>query len=126
MSNENQSISYDLKENICGHIDNWIRNSKDFTTASFARALGISFTSVKRWQDRICLPDLLLLPKICEIMNITLPTLLGVEGYSELSHSETALIDIYRADPNFKYFADRYISDDDFRISINALVKLSK
>ena len=124
---ENEIVKNDnVKNHICSFIDEWIKNSKEYNSASFARELGLSDSSVKRWRKKICAPDISLLPKICEIMGISLHTLFGVNTSNELTQDEKQLLKFYQLNPEFKSFIDNYIKNDEFRNAVNSIAKLSK
>ena len=96
MSNEFYSENNDFKKNICRFIDEWLKVHTDYSSAKLARELNLSDTSVKRWRNGVCVPDLSLLPKICEIMNVSILTLLGIENTSGLSAQEQNLLKTYQ------------------------------
>lgn len=119
---ENENV----KNHICSLIDNWLTNSKTYNNVSFGRELGLSDSSVKRWRKKVCAPDISLLPKICEIMNISISTLFGLNGSSELTLEEKELLKIYQVNPEFKSLVNNYIKNEEFRIAVNSITKLSK
>jgi hypothetical protein len=124
---EEQSLNNDIKSNICHQIDKWLESNSEYNNKSFGAKLGVSGTSIKRWRDCICIPDISLLPKICEIMDISIYQLLGISSNSSgLTKSETQLLDKYRNDNDFKNFIDRYLNDNEFKNLINSIVKISK
>lgn len=126
MDNQEFIIDINIKENICGKIDNWLSKTNDYSPTSFANMLGVSFTSVKRWRRRICLPDVSLLPKICEIMKISLYELFGIDDPLNLSEMDKQIIQNYHYDISFKRFIDKYLNDESFKTSINTLIKFSE
>lgn len=121
MNNENN-----IKFNICNNIEKWFKEHPGQTSVSLAKQLGVSDTSVKRWRKGVCLPDTSLLPTLCEIMNISLLTLFGLDNTKALTPNEQRVIQEYQKNITFKEFADRYISDIDFQNAINSIVKLPK
>ena len=95
----------DYKKNICKKIDEWLNEHKEISCASFARELGLTDSSIFRWRAGTCAPDTSLLPKICEIMNITLSELFGLSKSGSTSEEER-LLTAYRTNPEFKDFID--------------------
>ena len=115
-----------IKLNICNNIEKWFKEHPEQTSVSLAKRLGISDTSVKRWRKGVCLPDISLLPTLCEIMNISILTLFGLDNTKALTPSEQRVIQEYQRNCDFKDFADRYINDKDFQNAINSIVKFPK
>ncbi len=115
-----------MKDKICDKINDWITGHNGYTTTSLANELGVTFTSVKRWQTHVCLPEVSLLPKLCKIMNITLYELFDVPDPSSLSLAEKEILSKYHSDPNFKTLSDKYFSDPAFKSAIESLLKISK
>ena len=122
---ERDNMTENVKDHICSLIDNWLSNSKTYNNVSFGKELGLSDSSVKRWRKKVCAPDISLLPKICEIMNISISTLFGLND-SELTIEEKELIKIYQVNPEFKSLVTNYIKNEEFRIAVNSITKLSK
>lgn len=117
----------EIKHIICSNIDNWLKTNTKYNNSSLARELGVTDSSVKRWRTEICVPDVALLPRLCEIMNISLSTLFGVVKTSpELSPTEQQLISEYQTNPEFKQFIDRYLSNENYKNVINSIVNISK
>ena len=111
--------SIDVKENICSCIDNWLTKS-NVSNAAFGRKLGISGQSVKRWRDRECIPDATLLPIICDIFNISLSQLFGVEEKTLFFDSQ------HCSDDTLKIIIDKYHNDPNFNSLLKSIVKLNK
>ena len=112
----------DIKKNVFNNIKDWIDNNK-VSVRSFASQLGVSYTSAYRWYSGVCLPDIDLFPAICKIMNISLPDLLGL---TVLPKCEQDILYLYANDDNFRNLIDKYMSNDDFKKTIDILVKISK
>ena len=100
----------------------WTQRSK---LCFFARELGLTDSSVFRWRAGTCAPDTSLLPKICEIMNISLSELFGLPSNNSLPEEEK-LLQSYRTNPEFKEFIDKYLNDNEFKQVINSIAKISK
>lgn len=116
----------DLKENICKCINEWLSTHKEYTTRAFAKEFGVTDSSVNRWRNGICAPELSLLPKIAQVMNISIPTLLGLDLSSMLTSNENNLLVKYQTNQDFKNFIDKYLNDEEFNKLINSIAKLSK
>lgn len=112
-----------IKESICCQIDIWLSNHKEETLHSFAKKLGVSDTSVNRWKNRVCVPDIDLLPKICNIMDIPISKLLGYNEPTFLSQKEQELLTLYKENNNFKGIVDNYLSSQEFQNILNSLYK---
>ncbi len=115
-----------MKDKICSKINDWIEGNNGYTTTSLAKELGVTFSSVKRWQTHVCLPEVSLFPKLCKIMGITLYELFDIPDPSSLTPAEREIISKYNSDPNYKYLSDKYISDPAFKSAIESLLKISK
>lgn len=114
-----------IKDNICSYIDNWLTNHKEYNNASFGKLFGISNTSVIRWRNHECIPDINLFPKLCNIFGISLSSFLGVDDITE-SNNEKELVIRYRSNPPFKSFIDKYLLDEKFAEFINSIVNLPR
>ena len=126
MENQFFNENIDIKENICRYIDEWLKESKEYNNNTFGSALGLSHSSVIRWRNRVCAPDIALIPKLCKIMNVSITTLFGIEQTTQLTLTEANLIKTYQPNPDFKEFIDKYLSDEEFRSAINSIAKLSR
>lgn len=108
MDNENK-----VKNTICQTIDKWLTEHPSENNSSLARKLNVTDTSVKRWRSGVCLPDTSLLPKLCEIMDISLLTLFGVDNTKGLSTIEQRMIQEYQSSPMFKALIEAYFNNKD-------------
>lgn len=100
---DKNEISLDCKKAICNNIDMWLKTKNEDTIRSFTERLGVSRQSVQRWRKHICIPDIQLIPKICEITNMSLDELFGISSNSD---NERTLIDKYRKDEKFRNIID--------------------
>lgn len=121
MINENK-----VKDSICKTIDNWLNEHPNESSASLARKLNVSDTSVKRWRNGVCIPDTSLLPTLCEIMNISLLTMFGLDNTKGLTPIEQRVIKEIQTNSDFKSFIERYLNDNDYRNLINSIAKFQK
>ena len=102
------------REYVCQYIDAWMKEN-DVSNRKMAEALNISDVSVRRWRLGECAPDLNLLEKVCDFMDISIAELLGQEKAYVLSSSEKELIRLYRKDKDFKSITKKYKGDERFK-----------
>ena len=55
------------------------RKIKKLTQEQLGEKLGVSGQAVSKWESGATMPDVMLLPNLCDILEITLETLLGVQ-----------------------------------------------
>ena len=100
-----------------------LRRQKDMTQEILAEALGVSPQAVSKWENDISCPDIMLLPKLAKMLDVTVDALLSGEP-----EPETRLVPAERR----KSFNDlilkvRVDSNDGTRMRVNlpmALVKI--
>ncbi len=81
---------------ICARIK-FFRELREIEQVKLASMLGISKNTVWHWDKGRARPDLSLIPKLCEILNVTPYALLGMsEPASEFTPKEIALVRKYR------------------------------
>ena len=78
---DNQKIARQIRQ---------ARIQKDMTQMDLADRLGVSFQAVSNWERGNSLPDIGRLEELCQVLGLTLETLLGVEG-NEASAVEKAV-----------------------------------
>lgn len=122
----NQSTNTNLKENIIKNLQTWYKSQKIFTQKTLAAELGVSQTSINRWLDGKCLPDIALWVRLCDIMNISITKFLGLDDSNSLSLRESEIIRYYQENLSFKSFIDKYFSDEAFKTTIDSLSTLVK
>jgi len=66
------------------------RKSKKMTQVELARLLGVTDKSVSKWENGICLPDVSLYKKLCEILGITLNEFFAGEKLTDETFKEVA------------------------------------
>ena len=54
------------------------RRANNITQSELARELGVSPQAVYKWEKEICYPDIFLLPKLSEILGISVDSMLGI------------------------------------------------
>lgn len=122
----NPSTNTNLKENIIQNLQTWYKSQKIFTQKTLAAELGVSQTSINRWLDGKCLPDIALWVRLCDIMNISITKFLGLDDSNSLSLRESEIIRYYQENLSFKSFIDKYFSDEAFKTTIDSLSTLVK
>lgn len=121
------SNEIDLKNRIFDSIITWFNKQKTYSQRSLAIKLGITQTTVARWLNRTCLPDISLWPSLCEIMDISISQLLKLNDENiSLTNKESQLLNSYQNDLSFKAFIDKYLSDETFKQTINSLAAYTK
>ncbi|CRZ33503.1 DNA-binding XRE family transcriptional regulator [Herbinix hemicellulosilytica] len=111
-----------MKETIGKRIS-YLRREKGITQEEIAEKLGVTPQAVSKWENDISYPDILLLPKLAEILEVTVDELLSGEAKKEtrlLPEEERKNID----DMIFRIYVNTSEGD---KIKINlplALIKL--
>ena len=103
-----------------------LRQARGMTQEQFAAAMEVSVQTVSRWENRVTLPDISLLPKIAVFFNTTADYLLGmndlehqpkllrtVERFQVTSKKDAeAMVDVFRSE-SFPKLADWKITEED-------------
>lgn len=111
------------------------RNELNLTQKELADKLGLKLTTISSWERGVSSPDIETLIMLCDIFNMSLSEMYGVER-GNLSHEEIMLIDKYRkldkvGQDIINYIISRF-SDDEYITTVAARgnseqkVKLSK
>ena len=122
----NPLFDINLKENIIKNLKSWYKTQAIYTQKTLANELGVTQTSINRWLDGKCLPDISLWLKLCNIMDISISTFLGIDNSDSLSLRESEIIKTYQEDLSFKNFIDKYFSDEKFKTTIDSLSTIVK
>ena len=56
-----------------------LRREKNLTQEELAESLGVSAQAVSKWENDVSCPDIMLLPKLAQLFNVTTDNLLGCE-----------------------------------------------
>lgn len=110
------------REFVCNYINEWLK-SNHVTNKAFGEMVGVSDVSVNRWRTGVCAPDLNLLPKICEVMNVTVNELLDMNCGS-LTPDQIFFINKYNDNEAFRSLVNSYRDDDEMRLSLDYIIKL--
>ena len=100
-----------------------LRRRKDLTQEAVAEALGVSAQAVSKWENDVSCPDIMLLPQLAKLLDVTVDALLSGEP-----EPETRLVPVgSRKSFNDLILKVRMDSDDGDRMRVNlpmALVKI--
>lgn len=122
----NNNIKFSAKDNIQKCIKDYLEKTNE-SYVKFAKALGVSDTSVKRWVNGVCSPDIDLLLPICEHINVSIFELFGLSTNEDnLTNDEVQLLKLYAGSLDFKTLVNKYRSDSSFKEHIDYLVNLQK
>jgi tellurite methyltransferase len=71
-----------MKDRIAGTIARY-RKARGLTQEELAKALGVTFQAVSKWETAAAMPDILLLPKLAGELGIGVDRLLGYAGRTD-------------------------------------------
>ncbi len=72
----------DSQNNLGSRISE-LRKKSNLTQEEFAERLGVTAQAVSKWENNISCPDIMLLPKISEMLGVSIDALMGVEPIEE-------------------------------------------
>lgn len=119
----NDNNTSTVRANVSKYIVEYLDKTKT-SKAALGKKLGVTATSINRWIDCVCAPDIDLLSKISEVINVSVLDLLGIGSEPELTPEGIKLIKEYTTNSSFKNLVDRYLSDESFKNSIDYIVNL--
>ena len=119
------TIQYSAKANIQKNIKEYFDRTNE-SYSQFAKAFGVSNTSVKRWINGVCSPEIELLPYISEYLGISILELFGLPTPNPLSPDEIQILRLYKSNSDFKILINQYHSDPKFKEHIDYIVHLLK
>jgi len=64
----------------------YLRKLNYISQKQLAEKLGVSYQTVSKWENGICMPDISLLPTISEYFNVSVDQLLGLKPINELEY----------------------------------------
>ena len=64
-----------------------LRKNKNLTQQALGDIMGVGHQAVSKWERGNCLPDISIINKLCEVLDITSDELLRISGTSVLSSS---------------------------------------
>ena len=71
-------------DNIVGINIAYYRKLNCLTQEELANLIGVSTQAVSKWEQQLTCPDIMLLPKIAKIFNITIDELFGIKVNKEI------------------------------------------
>ena len=119
------TIQYSAKANIQKNIKEYFDRTNE-SYSQFAKAFGVSNTSVKRWINGVCSPEIELLPYISEYLGISILELFGLPTPNPLSPDEIQILRLYKSNSDFKILINQYQSGPKFKEHIDYIVHLLK
>ena len=119
------TIEYSAKANSQKNIKEYFDRTNE-SYSQFAKAFGVSNTSVKRWINGVCSPEIELLPYISEYLGISILELFGLPTPNPLSPDEIQILRLYKSNSDFKILINQYQSDPKFKEHIDYIVHLLK
>lgn len=90
-----------IKDNIATNLLYYLKE-RNMSQKEMADKLGVARSSVNNWIKNNNLPDIDLLQQICEILNITLAELLGIDLNDSYTEIEKKIIMQYRNKPELQ------------------------
>ncbi len=87
-----EEISVMEQQNNLGSKISELRKKKGLTQEEFAEKLGVTAQAVSKWENGASCPDIMLLPKIAEIFNISIDQLMGTKPIEEKADDVTPVL----------------------------------
>ena len=75
------------------------RRALNLTQEQLAETLGVSNKTISKWENGKCMPDYVVIQKLCEALHVTLPELMDGEDAAESSmraYDENQILDLLR------------------------------
>nr|MCR5349071.1 helix-turn-helix domain-containing protein [Bacilli bacterium] len=92
------------KQYEIGNLITEQRKLKNLTQRELADALGVTDKSVSKWENGRSLPDTKIMPRLCEVLGISVEELL--EGKLKPLADSPELDDLQRIEHVYKYYSD--------------------
>ena len=97
-----------------GSIIKELRQKKKMSQEELAEYLGVSTQAVSRWETSVSYPDIILLPLIANVFNVTVDYLLGTDKFKndKISRAdETIILDMgsYASQKDTPYIFPAYL-----------------
>ncbi len=90
------------------------RKKSGLTQEEFAEKLGVTAQAVSKWENDVSCPDIMLLPKIAGIFNVSIDELMGVKPYEK----EEPKVNFQQEIPEFKAIPESKKQNLKLRIQI--------
>ena len=75
------------KENSFGSKISYYRKLNGLTQADLAKEIGVSCQAISKWEQQVCCPDILALPKIARIFGISIDELFNMPSGKDVSYT---------------------------------------
>ena len=108
------------KQYEIGNLITELRKEKKLTQSKLAEALGVTDKSVSKWENGKSLPDTKIMPRLCEILGISLEELLN--GKLNPITESPVLDDLQRLEHVYKYYSDEHrvnVGISDINLALN-------
>lgn len=109
-------------ESSFGGVIRRYRREKGLNQPELAESLGVTANAVSNWEAGRTRPDLAMVPRLCDLLGISVSVFFGRSGSSELPLQELTLLnDFRRLDPDHRRYAARAVrafveqQEEDFR-----------
>lgn len=89
------------RDNIGDNIKFYL-NKYGMTQKDLADRIGTKPGAVSKWINKSQAPDVELMPKVCEVLNISLEDLFGIKSDTILSNDELELLKAYKEHPEMQ------------------------
>ena len=80
-----------VKSSISKHIQKYLNDNNIFKL-QFGKMFHISHTTVNRWINELCVPELELFSSLCELLNVTIYEFIGVEVPYKFTETQLEII----------------------------------
>lgn len=86
----------------------FLRKQKGLTQEELANALGVTNQAVSKWESAQCCPDILLLPDLAKIFDVSIDELVGYKSTEGLGNICLKIKDYFSSLPEKKAFENAY------------------
>ena len=80
-----------VKSSISKYIQKYLNDNNIFKL-QFGKMFHISHTTVNRWINELCVPELELFSSLCELLNVTIYEFIGVEVPYKFTETQLEII----------------------------------
>ena len=91
-----------VRNNICIILNKKLKNEKILSQKEFAGKLGVSQATITKWLNGFNAPDIELIPKICEILEVSLYDIFGICDPNISNQEERLLLKKIKNTPSLK------------------------
>lgn len=100
------------------------RKSKGYTQERLGEILGVTNRAISKWESGISMPDIMLLPKIAQALDITLEELYGIKASEEKVKADDFPAFMHKKMTELFYTqagGDKYFDDTSFAYTLDAI-----